>query len=108
MMSDCPLAGVFTTHGTHKSWIIFRECKTSTGEGLIIFVFLVDITVIQFCQIAKERLVGRPSESNVIYWLLWSMRFVLSIIVVITFKVTNPFSLKNVRYRFRFILFNAV
>lgn len=49
MMSDCPLAGVFTTHGTHKSWIIFRECKTSTGECLVI-IFLVDSIVLSNVQ----------------------------------------------------------
>lgn len=31
-MCDCPMAGVFTSHETHKSWIIFRECKTSNGS----------------------------------------------------------------------------
>lgn len=43
-MCDCPTAGVFTTHETHRSWIIFQECKTEHGNDVFfyekIFLFL--------------------------------------------------------------------
>ncbi|KAJ8979001.1 hypothetical protein NQ317_015717 [Molorchus minor] len=33
-MCDCPTAGVFTSHETHRSWIIFKECKTENGTKI--------------------------------------------------------------------------
>ena len=41
-MCDCPPASVFTTHETHLSWIIFKECKTENGKDFA-FVFYIYI-----------------------------------------------------------------
>ncbi|KAF7267702.1 hypothetical protein GWI33_019092 [Rhynchophorus ferrugineus] len=29
-MCDCPMAGVFASHESHRSWIIFKECSQNT------------------------------------------------------------------------------
>lgn len=51
-MCDCPTAGVFTTHETHRSWIIFQECKTEHGNYLLsIAIFFLKFSMLstEFC-----------------------------------------------------------
>lgn len=72
-MCDCPTAGVFTTHETHRSWIIFKECKTEHGKWLTV----INVHALYTCQVSLTLV------SNVI--LLLIMRQYLNMQVFVYF-----------------------